>query len=299
MLTNMKLRLTLTLNGARHLSSRVLDFYLQFLTLAKKYGQGPFQSVSDNNDGVTWIELASMVDLTSKTLNRFPTYLLRATIAKLHNKASLSRTSVLQMDGVHTSSAASHSVDVLQTQAMGLTSNPDHDMNGHRFVDFDVMMEVLIEAYLDEDARMHHMLTDLFLNPNPTAAGIHQQRDRKSLHQQMNVAPNASNANNNNNDPNAAGTVELVRSSSNVHETLEPEMFSFVHFCDVIRALGCSWDEDRLLRVYQHSVQRAIHRPVTIEDFVLTVRCYGLMPVEVDTELVEQSARATRLNDIR
>jgi len=76
----------------------------------------------------------------------------------------------------------------------------------------------------------------------------------------------------------AAAAAAAAPSSS----VLEPEMFAFSHFCSVLRALACAWDEDRLLRVYELSVQRAAHRSVSLEDFVTTVRCFGIMPVDVD-----------------
>jgi hypothetical protein len=340
---DLKCRLTISLSGGRALSSRVFDFFLSFLSFARRFGSGPFQSVSDNNEGIMWIDLTSMIDLVAKSFNRFPSYLLRAVIAKMHNKATLSRNTLMNMGGITTTSGVSknidilHSIDVLSDTggAGGLSSSALASAaaftSANRFVDYDLMMEVIVESYLDEDARMHHTLYDLFLNPNPqagvsqhvareaaaalaantaAAAGGGQNKGGLKRSQTLKAAAAAAAAASALNLPPGGGVSLSLAAEEELHATtaaflaaseltpahdpsliLEPEMFSFVHFCDVIRSLGSLWDEDRLLRIYQQSVQRAVHRPVSIEDFVLTARCHGIMPVEIDWDLVTQSSK--------
>lgn len=52
------------------------------------------------------------------------------------------------------------------------------------------------------------------------------------------------------------------------------------------------WDDDTLLRLYHQSIQRAHRRAVTMDDFVVTVRSHGLMPVECDW-LIERDGESS------
>jgi hypothetical protein len=156
------------------------------------------------------------------------------------------------------------------------------------------MIEVVVETYIDEDARMDAALLDVFRHPNP-ALCVQQQRERMLLRQRGDFAEGAAAASvgpaqtsSNSVDAGAiAGVDGSIEAGATDSEHLEPEMYSFMHYSSVLRALGIPWDEERLLRAYQQAVQRAVGRPVAMADFVATTRCYGVMPVEVEWERVE------------
>lgn len=211
--------------------------------------------------------------------------------------------SVLQLDGIVISPNLSKSTEALHdaqlqqqqqqqqrqvndsSSLLSPMSSPSHanhasssssssSSSHHRFVDYDTMLEILIESYLDEDARMHHMLYDLFLMQNPSMTGM--------MTNNVNVPSSPHASSSAVNDPTTA-------SSALSSIPLEPEMFSFHHFSDVLQALGYTWSEESVLEIYSYAIQHAHNRAVTITDLVETARCYGVMPVQVEMMNEEDS----------
>jgi hypothetical protein len=290
----LKLRLTISLYGGRSLNARVLDFILRFNAASRKLGRGPFQSVSDNNDGITWIALDSMEELITRAWARLPAFMLRAVLAKIRHKADTMPgglggnqhqqqppESQRNLVGL-TATSSSHPPSA---SAVGSSNTVPSELS--RFVDYDYLLEVLVESYIDEDARMHHTLIDIFSQQNPAADMRGQHRRGHSLVAPTHAPKRSVESVEGATLATAANTVSDASGSTATNTVLEPEMFAFPHFCDVLRALGISWNEDRLLRIYEQSIQRAIHRNVSIEDFVTTVRCYSIMPVDIDWNRLE------------
>lgn len=300
----LKCRLTVSLHGGRNLNARVLDFLLRFRALAKKAGRGPFQSVGDNHDGVAWIHMHSLVDMFTRCMHRLPPFLLAAAVTKMQHRADSMRGAEAGAGAVPTSAAAA-AAESRSSTAPSPSPSPSPSSAASasaaaaasRFVDLDSMIEVVVETYIDEDARMDAALLDVFRHPNP-ALCVQQQRERMLLRQRGDFAEGAAAAAAQAVPSQATWSVDAdactgangissTEAGAVDSEQLEPEMYSFMHYSTVLRALGIPWDEERLLRAYQQAVQRAVGRPVAMADFVATTRCYGVMPVEVEWERVE------------
>jgi hypothetical protein len=284
----LKFGLSVSLSGGRSLNARVLDFLLRFTSAARRLGRGPFQSVSDNNDGVTWIALDSMEELVSRAWARLPSFMLKAVIAKMRHRADNAATRMAPTAAAGT--AASYSAP--PSSAASAVASSDTLSDPRRFVDYDALVEVLVESFIDEDARMHHTLLDIFAQQNPTAEPAIGRAQRDRAHAKRNVAAAAAavTATVSTVDPADVSSNTDIAASGGASSALEPEFFSFPHFAEVLRALGVSWTEDRLLRVFAQSVQRAAFRAVSLDDFVTTVRCYAVLPVDIDWQRLEGEA---------
>ena len=283
-------QLRLSLHGGRSLSSRVLDFLLSFLRLSKDHGRGPFQNLGDNNDGVMWIEFGSLCDLVAVVCRRWNEGARESLMQGLSAKAealggAATRTHVLGLSGAPGAHSAAAAVDslasMLSPRSAGVSSPLPPTSPGssseveRRFVDWDAMVELVLEAYVDEDHRMHCMLVDSFCNPAALEKRI--KRAARGGMPTLSIDWTDGTAD--------IGAAVSVGGSGGESLALEPEFYSFPHFCGTLRSLGCSWNEDLLLRVFQLSVQRAIHRAVSLDDFATVVRAFGVMPVDCDWDL--------------
>lgn len=82
------LRCKLSMQGGRSLSSRVFDFYIRFWHVAQLYGIGPFQTVSDDNEGKCWVDVTSMCEIVSHVFVNFKDGTVAACVQKMQLKAA-------------------------------------------------------------------------------------------------------------------------------------------------------------------------------------------------------------------
>lgn len=193
-----ELRAKKSMLGCRTLATRVMDFYLHFLHIAKKYGSGPFQTISDNSEGVCWIDISSMVELVTHVCRKWPDFLIENTVNKMYKRAQ-TKTSI-------------HSVPSTPSHRESSIPTTNETADPARFVDFDAMLNILIESYLDEDARMHHLVYDSFVStvqPSDKPTRKHKKP-----------------------------TLKFDKSETDSQDgkkELEPEFFSLGHFCEVLK----------------------------------------------------------------
>lgn len=133
-------RLAHEAGGARSLPQRALEFYINFLHVAKKRGTGPFQTVSDNQDGICYVDLHSMIDIVQRVFVKCSSRVLDECIHKMNERAQ-------RRPGFNSQ--------------LGLQSVLSNDAD--RFVDFDVMMLIIMEGYLEEEARLSNVLHETFI----------------------------------------------------------------------------------------------------------------------------------------
>jgi len=306
--------------------------------------RGPFQALSDDHSGTMWVDLHDWMCLAHALLSKFPERLREQTLAKMRKMAGeRKRKQVLGGSGTKGTTThddvgrASHVTDGLQkaqqnalhplraatTAIAASLSSPITSSNrtdqlpgdskeaaeeeevGH-FVDLDSMIEIFVESYIEEDARLHYQLFELFLQLDPTNMAQSILSDRKMngddehkdgpmpstarsrlrsarpvRHAASLISPSAS--------PMPSST-SVDASSGEV--SVDPELATFGHFLSVLRALGCSWHEGRLLELYVCACSRASYRQVQIEDLVLVARgSAAVLEVLIDWDAGRSQAR--------
>ena len=278
-LSTLTYRTAIHSNGGAILSSRLCHFLLKFLYYTKKLSVGPFTNVSDNNDGIMWIDVNSICELITKLFARFPTFITDACIAKIQSKANRLPNA---FNSGGSNAYSSNSPASPSSHARTLTSSSS---SLHTYIEWDIVSEIVIECVLDEETRYHYQLYDAFLQTHPN--NIHTQFKHS----------NNNNTTNNHSNPNHAhiytsrlNTLLNTNNASteNIEHGLENEMFTYMHFTSVLKNVGCDWSDDMYLRVYTLSLLRSRHRSPTIEDFVITVRCFGIASVDIEWNELNQ-----------
>ncbi len=217
------------LNGST-LTVRTLQFYLKFRDTVTKHGSGPFRQTKEGsslrqnkerNGDAVWVELQSFADIVTLVLKCLSLTALQS-VLKAVSATAISSKTLFEQSGM---------VQVL-------------DGGQAKFVDLDNVIELVLDAYLREDARLHHAFYASLMTYDPTK------------------------------DPNQANQPADKQGRKVMDPALrEPTSLARLHA--VLKLTQCGWDDNKTVRVYTAATQRMRTGPPTLDDIATLVRNHG------------------------